>query len=127
MDSIRKQVTDNLDQPLDILPPRIQSSIELCGGLEQLVEIVMDLGRLPEARYFDSTKYLTDDPITKEDLALCVKQVGEFGGDNRAGIERTPPYQCHPQPQRRNHRANLSGWSSCLWHDRDDSRLSRNW
>jgi stage III sporulation protein SpoIIIAA len=89
MDSIRKQVTDNLDQLLDILPPRIKSSIELCGGLEQLVEIVMDLGRLPEARYFDSTKYLTDDPITKEDLALCVKQVGEFGGDNRAGIERT--------------------------------------
>jgi stage III sporulation protein SpoIIIAA len=89
MDSIRKQVTDNLDQLLDILPPRIKSSLELCGGLEQLVEIVMDLGRLPEARYFDSTKYLTDDPITKEDLALCVKQVGEFGGDNRAGIERT--------------------------------------
>jgi stage III sporulation protein SpoIIIAA len=89
MDSIRKQVTDNLDQLLDILPPRIKTSLELCGGLEQLVEIVMDLGRLPEARYFESTKYLTDDPITKEDLALCVKQVGEFGGDNRAGIERT--------------------------------------
>ncbi len=89
MESIRKQVTDNLDQLLDILPPRIKSSLELCGGLEQLVEIVMDLGRLPEARYFDSTKYLTDEPITKEDLALCVHQVGEFGGDNRAGIERT--------------------------------------
>ena len=89
MDSIRKQVTDNLDQLLDILPPRIKASLELCGGLEQLVEIVMDLGRLPEARYFDSTKYLTDDPITKGDLALCVHQVGEFGGDNRAGIERT--------------------------------------
>lgn len=89
MDSIRKQVTDNLDQLLDILPPRIKNSLELCGGLEQLVEIVMDLGRLPEARYFDSSKYLTDDPITKEDLAHCVKQVGEFGGDNRAGIERT--------------------------------------
>jgi stage III sporulation protein SpoIIIAA len=89
MESIRKQVTDNLDQLLDILPPRIKTSLELCGGLEQLVEIVMDLGRLPEARYFDSTKYLTDDPITKEDLALCVHQVGEFGGDNRAGIERT--------------------------------------
>ena len=89
MDSIRKQVTDNLDQFLNILPPRIKSSLELCGGLEQLVEVVMDLGRLPEARYFDSTKYLTDEPITKADLALCVQQVGEFGGDNRAGIERT--------------------------------------
>ncbi len=89
MESIRKQVTDNLDQLLDILPPRIKTSLELCGGLEQLVEIVMDLGRLPEARYFDSTKYLTDNPITHEDLAIAVKQVGEFGGDNRAGIERT--------------------------------------
>ncbi|MDX2256665.1 MAG: R3H domain-containing nucleic acid-binding protein [Pseudanabaenaceae cyanobacterium bins.39] len=89
MESIRKQVTDNLEQLLDILPPRIKSSLELCGNLEQLVEIVMDLGRLPEARYFDSSKYLTDDPITREDLAICVQQVGEFGGDNRAGIERT--------------------------------------
>jgi len=89
MESIRKQVTDNLDQLLEILPPRIKHSLELCGRLEQLVEIVMDLGRLPEARYFDSTKYLTDDPITRADLALCVQQVGEFGGDNRAGIERT--------------------------------------
>jgi len=80
MDSIRKQVTDNLEQLLDILPPRIKNSLELCGGLEQLVEIVMDLGRLPEARYFDSTKYLTDDPITKEDLAICVKQVGAVYG-----------------------------------------------
>ncbi len=89
MEAIRKQVTDNLDQLLDILPPKLRDSLELCGRLEHLVEIVMDLGRPPEARYTDCTKYLSDDPVSRADLEACVQRVGEFGEDNRAGIERT--------------------------------------
>jgi stage III sporulation protein SpoIIIAA len=89
MEAIRKQVTDNLDQLLDILPPKLRDSLELCGRLDHLVEIVMDLGRSPEARYTDCTKYLSDDPVNREDLEVCVQRVGEFGEDNRAGIERT--------------------------------------
>jgi stage III sporulation protein SpoIIIAA len=89
MEAIRKQVTDNLDQLLDILPPQLRDSLELCGRLDHLVEIVMDLGRPPEARYTDCTKYLSDEPVSRMDLEACVQRVGEFGEDNRAGIERT--------------------------------------
>ncbi|CAN1210192.1 R3H domain-containing nucleic acid-binding protein [Tumidithrix helvetica PCC 7403] len=88
-DVFRKQVTDNLDQLLAILPPDIRQSLEAFGQLDRLVEVVMDLGRPPEARYFDLTHYLSDAPITQAELDECVQRVGEFSGDNRAGIERT--------------------------------------
>jgi stage III sporulation protein SpoIIIAA len=50
---------------------------------------VLDLGRLPEARFYDSVEYLSDTPVTHADLDHCIKRVGSFGGDNRAGIEKT--------------------------------------
>ncbi|WP_019501111.1 R3H domain-containing nucleic acid-binding protein [Pseudanabaena sp. PCC 6802] len=86
---IRRQVTDNLDQLLAILPTEIRQSIETYGHLDSLVEVVLDLGRPPEARYFEQTRYLAEAPITQADLDLCIQRVGEFSGDNRAGIERT--------------------------------------
>jgi stage III sporulation protein SpoIIIAA len=86
---IRRQVTDNLDQLLAILPTDIRQSIETYGNLDSLVEVVLDLGRPPEARYFEQTRYLAEAPITQADLDLCIQRVGEFSGDNRAGIERT--------------------------------------
>jgi stage III sporulation protein SpoIIIAA len=86
---IRRQVTDNLDQLLAILPTEIRQSIEAYGHLDSLVEVVLDLGRPPEARYFEQTRYLAEAPITQTDLDLCIQRVGEFSGDNRAGIERT--------------------------------------
>jgi stage III sporulation protein SpoIIIAA len=86
---IRRQVTDNLDQLLAILPIEIRQSIETYGNLDSLVEVVLDLGRPPEARYFEQTRYLAEAPITQTDLDLCIQRVGEFSGDNRAGIERT--------------------------------------
>jgi stage III sporulation protein SpoIIIAA len=88
-DVFRKQVTDNLDLLLAILPTDIRKSLETFGQLEQLVEVVMDLGRPPEARYFEKTHYLSDRPITQAEIDECVERVGEFSGDNRAGIERT--------------------------------------
>jgi stage III sporulation protein SpoIIIAA len=88
-DMIRRQVTDNLDRLLEILPSSVKANIEEYGQLDRLVEVVMDLGRSPEARYFGETRYLSDDPITQADLDSCIEKVGEFSGDNRAGIERT--------------------------------------
>lgn len=88
-DVIRRQVTDNLDQLLAILPTEIKQNIETYGQLDTLVEVVLDLGRPPEARYFEQTRYLSETPISQADLDLCVQRVGEFSGDNRAGIERT--------------------------------------
>ena len=81
--------TDNLDLLLGVLPTHIRA--ELAGGdsLETLIEVVLDLGRRPEARYTSRSIYLNNASVTREDLAHVESRVGHFTRDNRAGIERT--------------------------------------
>src|SRR5215213_10815291 len=84
--------TDNLDVLLDVLPPRVSEAVAQAGrrgGYDNLVEIVMDLGRIPEARFQSGEVPLTDREVDREDLAFVAERIGAFGGDNRAGIERT--------------------------------------
>lgn len=57
--------------------------------LDDLLEVVLDLGRPPEARYLGRVERLSARPVSRDDLDHVVAQVGEFGADNRAGIERT--------------------------------------
>ena len=85
----QQKVTDNLEQLLDVLPPPIRRRLEKVNSLEDLLEIVLDLGRIPEARYPARVVELGDSPVTVEDLDYVVQRVGAFGKDNRAGIERT--------------------------------------
>lgn len=80
---------DDLTQLLDVLPHPIRDRLESHPQQESLIEIVMDLGRQPEARFSDKTEYLTDTPITESDIQHCIDRIGEFSGDNRAGIEKT--------------------------------------
>lgn len=82
-------VTDDLPQLLEILPAFIRDQLEGHPQREQLIEVVLDLGRQPEARFSDSVQYLADAPVSKADLQHCVDRVGHFGGDNRAGLEKT--------------------------------------
>ncbi len=79
---------DDLKLLLDILPAALQEPLSLHREAG-LLEIVMDLGRLPEARYADHTVRLNETPVSHADIAHVVAQVGEFGADNRAGIEGT--------------------------------------
>ncbi|MUL36544.1 R3H domain-containing nucleic acid-binding protein [Gloeocapsopsis dulcis] len=81
--------TDDLQKLLDILPLEIRQALEYHPLRNSLVEVVMDLGRLPEARFPNQAEYLSDTPISQEQLNECIQRVGEFGGDNRAGIEKT--------------------------------------
>jgi stage III sporulation protein SpoIIIAA len=81
--------TDNLDLLLHVLPMHIQDALHAAGNLESLIEIVLDLGRLPEARYPGSALYLTQSAITHDDIRFVASRVGNFTRDNRAGIERT--------------------------------------
>jgi stage III sporulation protein SpoIIIAA len=83
------QITDDLNQLLEILPETIRDRIEAHPHRNQLVEVVLDLGRYPEARFPSGSEYLSDAPVTKSDLQHSVERVGMFSGDNRAGIERT--------------------------------------
>ncbi len=70
------------------LPAELQAALHRLE-LDKLLEVVMDLGRPPEARFPESVVRLSERPISQEDLAHVTALVGEFGGDNRAGIERT--------------------------------------
>jgi stage III sporulation protein SpoIIIAA len=81
--------TDNLDLMLAVLPPHIRDALARRGGLENLIEVVLDLGRQPEARYPGDAAYLNDTLITHEDIHYVESRVGHFTRDNRAGIERT--------------------------------------
>lgn len=85
----QQQVTDNLTQLLEVLPASICEAIQTSGNLEELLEIVLDLGRIPEARYANEVVELSAEMVTAEDIDFVVSRVGTFGKDNRAGIERT--------------------------------------
>ncbi|RLT41352.1 MAG: AAA family ATPase, partial [Chloroflexi bacterium] len=83
------RITDDLDLLLEVLPQRIQESLREIGRPSDLIEVVMDLGRLPEARFTDGEVYLSQEEISAEDVSNLIDKIGEFGSDNRAGIERT--------------------------------------
>lgn len=85
----RFEVTDDLDRLLDVFPPAIRAHLEHHPQRDRLIEVVMDLGRYPEARFPDQAEYLSEIPVSREDLDYCIDRVGVFSGDNRAGIERT--------------------------------------
>ena len=71
-----------------IIPPRIGEAVR-AEGLSGLIEVVMDLGRVPTARYGSGDVYLAASEVTEQELTQVVAQVSEFGEDNRAGIPRT--------------------------------------
>ncbi len=83
------QITDDLELLLAILPERVRSALEQVDRSAELIEVIMDLGRLPEARFTTGELYLSDIETTAEDLQKTIERVGDFGSDNRAGIERT--------------------------------------
>ena len=84
-DLVRKE----LGQLLDILPPRVADTLRAREDVDELLEVVLDLGRVPEARFPSGDIALDDEDVTREDLENLVARLGEFGDDNRAGIERT--------------------------------------
>ncbi len=83
------QIMDDLAQLIEILPPRLKATLQQHSQQETLIEVVMDLGRKPEARFPHQADYLSEQVITREDLDYTISRVGEFSGDNRAGIEST--------------------------------------
>src|SRR4051794_2566973 len=83
------RITDNLEQLLQVLPRDVCLALQQEKRDEELLEIVLDLGRQPEARFTSGSVYLTDRVVDHADLDYVTSRVGEFGKDNRAGIERT--------------------------------------
>jgi stage III sporulation protein SpoIIIAA len=89
---VQSGITEDLDELIAILPPPLQSALQEAAEiypLADLVELVLDLGRLPEARFRLGEVVLSDDEVSREDLIYVTERVAPFGDDNRAGIERT--------------------------------------
>ena len=82
-------VQEELDLVLNVLPPGVANILQARDDLDQLLEVVLDLGRLPEARFVSGDADLDQSPVTVVDLENVIERVGDFGEDNRAGIERT--------------------------------------
>ncbi|MFN2419073.1 MAG: R3H domain-containing nucleic acid-binding protein [Candidatus Limnocylindria bacterium] len=85
----RRETTDDLDALMESLPPEICDRLRSLANRTDLLEVVMDLGRRPQARFTTGEEDLLDREITEADIAHVIDHIGLFGDDNRAGIERT--------------------------------------
>jgi len=86
---LQKVITDDLDALIDILPPHIRQPLCQQADLSELLEVVLDLGRPPEARFPQREVALNSKEVNEEDIDYVTSRISAFGGDNRAGIERT--------------------------------------
>ena len=80
---------EDLDKLLENLPLFIKDYVNYYVQKEKIIEIVMDLGRRPEARFATGPKYLSQKLISWQDIEYTTKRVSKFSNENRAGIERT--------------------------------------
>ncbi|TMD28930.1 MAG: AAA family ATPase, partial [Chloroflexi bacterium] len=84
-----REAMDDLDLLLAALPDEVVTAVHALPDQEELIEVVLDLGRPPEARFPEGEVTLLEREITEADIAHVVENIGSFGDDNRAGIERT--------------------------------------
>lgn len=85
----KKKITDDLQALMAVLPPSISQAVTQFNDSENLLEVIMDLGRVPTARFVDREVELSKVEVSHEELEYVVKRIGEFDTDNRAGLERT--------------------------------------
>src|SRR5262249_28574914 len=79
---------DDLGLLFAVLPERLRDPLG-SGDATSLLEIILDLGRAPEARYSYGARVLDDEPVSREDIDFTIARIGSFGSDNRAGIAGT--------------------------------------
>ncbi|MCC6614394.1 MAG: AAA family ATPase [Anaerolineae bacterium] len=86
---MERRITDDIQELKRVLPAHITQRIDELGNIDDLLEIVLDLGRVPTARYITGEIELSDQEVTRFDLDAIVENIGMFDADNRAGMERT--------------------------------------
>jgi stage III sporulation protein SpoIIIAA len=80
---------EDLNLLVQVLPNSVRINLQNHQNRFNLIEVVLDLGRRPEGRFLNGSEYLCQKIISWQDLDFCIKQLGNFNTDNRAGIERT--------------------------------------
>ena len=83
------EITDDLEALVAVLPPPLAVALQAADRSEDLLEIILDLGRRPEARFVDGEIELSQQEVAQAEIDYVVGRIGDFGDDNRAGIERT--------------------------------------
>jgi stage III sporulation protein SpoIIIAA len=101
----RKRITDNLDVLLNVLPPQVAHQLTVINRSDDLLEVILDLGRIPTARFLDREETLSQQEVTHTDIDYVVERISAFDTDNRAGMERT----LHRIAAIRNRRGNIVG------------------
>ncbi len=86
---MQKRITDDLHALMAVIPLQIGNSLIAANRTDDLLEIILDLGRVLTARYIDGEVVLAPDEITRADIDYVVTRIGAFDADNRAGMERT--------------------------------------
>ena len=86
---MERKIDLDLEVLIDKLPADIREPLSGRDDLDQLLEVVLDLGREPEARFLEHSVPLGASEVSADDIRYTISRIGEFGEDNRAGIERT--------------------------------------
>jgi stage III sporulation protein SpoIIIAA len=86
---VERRITDDIQELKRVLPPHINNKLDELGQTDDLLEIVLDLGRIPTARYIQGEVALSNNEVTRAELDAIVDSIGAFDADNRAGMERT--------------------------------------
>ena len=85
----KRQITDDLDALLGVLPQDLAQALKDHNHSDELLEVIIDLGRVPTARLTNGEVTLVEREVTREDIDHVVNQLGGFDEDNRGGLERT--------------------------------------
>ncbi|UCE00336.1 MAG: AAA family ATPase, partial [Chloroflexota bacterium] len=85
----QRYITDDLQALLDVLPDHINQAVLKENDNDNLLEVILDLGRVPTARFIEREVVLSKTEVTHTDIEYVTDRIGEFDSDNRAGLERT--------------------------------------
>ena len=80
---------NDFEKLIENLPVFLQENLKKHSAQDQLIEIILELGRRPEARFSFGPEYLSQKIISWQDLDYVTKRISKFSNENRAGIERT--------------------------------------
>jgi stage III sporulation protein SpoIIIAA len=84
-----QRMTDDLDAMLGVLPPEVSRRLSEVNRHDELLEVILDLGRVPTARFVDGEVALIQEEVRREHIDYVVERISDFDADNRAGMERT--------------------------------------
>ena len=83
------QFQNDLNKLLEVLPPKVRQHVDY-DHMEDVIEIVLDIGRTPEIRHSDGKiEYIGEDTVNSEDIEYITSRIQEFTSDNRSGIPGT--------------------------------------